>query len=86
MRIHQLTEEIKQYAEPTKKSAYELFRVLDNNRKLFSEHLDAATVNSISAAFEELSNAHPSDYGSPAFVRAFEIQYQSLLYHLQRVI
>jgi hypothetical protein len=60
--------------------------VLDNNRKLFSAHLDAATVNSLCLAFEDLSNAHPADYGSPAFVREFETQYQSLLYNLDKVI
>lgn len=86
MRIHQLTEEIKQYNEPTRKSAYELFRLLDNNRKMFAEHLDADIVNSICTAFEDLSNAHPSTYGSPSFIREFETHYQSLLYNLDKVI
>ncbi|MCD6068947.1 MAG: hypothetical protein K0S33_3773 [Bacteroidetes bacterium] len=86
MRIHQLTDEIKHHHSPTRKSAYEIFRILDNNKTLFLSVMDVAYVQSISTSFEELSDSHPSTYGSPSFIRDFEQHYQSLLYNLDKII
>lgn len=86
MRIHQLCNEIKQYAKPSRRSAAEIFRMLDGNKKIFAEHLTEQTVQSFCNSFEELADSHISVQNSPAFERDFERVFQSLAYNLDRII
>lgn len=86
MRIHQLCDEIKHYDKPIRRSASEIFRVLDSNKKIFAEHLTEDSVESFCNGFERLAASHPSVHGTPAFERDFERLYQSLLYSIDRII
>lgn len=86
MRIHQLSDEIKSYSHPSRKCAGEIFRIIDNNKKLFCEYIDKDYLNSITHAFGELSSGHSSMYETEAFSREFEQHFQSLRYNLDKII
>jgi hypothetical protein len=86
MRIHQLIEEIKHHNVPSRKTAYEIYKLLDNNNGLFQEKLEKEYLEGITNSFESLSNSHPLVYDTPVFKREFEQHYQSLLYKFERII
>lgn len=87
MRLHEIILEIKELKQvPTHKATMDIFRLLDNNRKLFLEHMEAANYNFALRAFEELSNKSPKEYNTPGYTREFEQAHASLSFYLDRII
>ena len=87
MRIHQLIEELSQ-VKPVAghKSALDISRILDGNRKLFAEHMDPVILNQLLASFTEMAEARPSHYASETFSREFNTAYGTLMFYLRKVI
>lgn len=86
MRIHQLIDEIKNHHQAIRKSAQEIHRILDNNKKLFSQHIDSSTTESYIKLFSELADVNVDEYNSDNYKRQFDQNFNSLNYQLDRII
>lgn len=87
MRLHEIILEIKELKQlPTHKSTMDIFRLLDNNRKLFLERMEAGNFDYALRAFEELSNKSPKEYNTPGYIRDYEQAHASLSFYLDRII
>ncbi|MEI8136666.1 MAG: hypothetical protein WCH21_04985 [Bacteroidota bacterium] len=86
-KIEQLIEEIKDLKKETNhKSALQIYRLMDNNKKLFLENIDSADYNFMLSNFESLSYGNPKDYNTSGFIRDYEKYFESLLFHLNKIV
>ncbi len=86
-RIDQLIEEINGLKkESTRRSALQIYTILDNNRILFLEEIDRDYFTPIENSFGRLSNANAQEYNSPEYKRDFERAAELLSFHLNRII
>ena len=64
-RIRQIIEEIKELEkEPTHRSTLRICSLLDNNRKLFLEKMEADNFQHVLSGFEALSEKSPVEYAT----------------------
>lgn len=86
IRIAGIIDEIKSFRKDTNhRSALQIVRLLEGNQKLFLEKMEAADFNFLLRNFEELSQTHPKNYNSDGFIRDFEKNFESLLFHLNKI-
>lgn len=87
MRLHDVIEEINQLRSPsTHKAALDIYNLLENNRALFAGKVDEADFKALLSGFEALAYAHPSEYGTDAYVSGFERLQGLLRYHLNKIL
>ena len=86
MRVEEIINEVKELRTANHRSALQVVRLLDSNRKLFTGKIDLPDFNFIIKNFESLADTAPKDYNSPAFKRDFETAFESLLFHLNKII
>ncbi len=72
--------------ETTYRAALQIANLLDNNRKSFLEKMDAADFNFLLKNFEALSYSSPKDHNSPDFKREYQKQFESLMFHLNKIL
>lgn len=86
-RIEQLIDEIGGLRnETTHRSALRILSLLENNKSLFLEKLDADVVNLAIRNFESLCDTPSRDYGTPGYLRDYTKFYESLMFQLSRVL
>lgn len=68
-----------------RKSVIDIFRLLENNKHEFLNHLDEHDYNFLLRNFENLANTHPKDYETENFKREYLTHYNLLLFYLNRV-
>lgn len=86
-RIDQLINEIKELRkESNHRSVLRIYNLLENNKKLFLEKMDAGTFNLILGNFENLSQVASKEYNTTGYVRSYENYFESLLFYLNRII
>jgi hypothetical protein len=86
-RVHQITDEIKEFRnEATHKAALRVYNLLENNKKLFIEKIDKDTFEFLTKSFRELSEASAATYNSPGFKRDYSKSFEGLMFHLQKII
>lgn len=86
-RIHALIDEIKELQkEKNHRSSLQIARLLENNRKLFLEKMDDADYNYMLRNFEDLSQTSPKDYNSQGFLNEYDKSFESLLFHLNKIV
>jgi hypothetical protein len=85
-RIAQLIEEIKELKEANNRSTLQLYNLLENNKQLFLSKLDPVDFRIILKNFEQLSETHPKEYGTPSYKSEFQRAYELLSFHLNRII
>lgn len=87
MNLKEIVDEIIQLNNPSKhKSSLDIFRLLDNNRKLFLNELDKEDFTALVNGFEKLSYASPAEYTTNAYLNDYERLYGSLVYHLNKIV
>ncbi len=87
MNLKEIVDEIIQVNNPSKhKSALDIFRLLDNNRKLFLKELDKDDFIPLVNGFEKLSYADPKDYSTTSYLNDYERLYGSLLYQINKIV
>lgn len=86
-RVRQIIEEIRELEkEQTHRSSMRIYTLLENNRKLFLEKIDADDFKYLLSAFKSLTEKTPAEYGSSAYRNEFQKNFQLLAFHLGRVI
>lgn len=87
MRIHGIIDEITALRnEPTYRASLQISKLLENNKRLFLEKMPEADLNYMLKNFEELSYSHPKDHDTAGFKREYEKHFESLLFHLNKII
>ncbi len=86
-RIQAIIEEIKELQkERNHRSCLHIARLLENNKKIFLDKMDASDYNYALRNFDELSQTHPKDYNSLSFLNDYEKSFESLLFHLNKIV
>lgn len=87
MRLNSLIEEIRQLRDtPTHTSTLTIYHILENNKALFLQKLDASDLEPIIRKFERLSEALPRDFGSESYKRDYEQACSTLRFYLDRIL
>lgn len=68
-----------------RKSVIDIFRLLENNKNEFLNHLDERDYFFLLNNFENLANTHPKDYETDNFKREYLTHYNLLLFYLNRI-
>lgn len=86
-KIEQLILEIKDLRKETNhKAALQIYNILENHKKLFLSKLDPSDYNFMLSNFEGLSYGNPKDYNTTGFIRDYEKYFESLLFHLNKIV
>jgi len=87
MNLKEIIDEIIQLDNPSKhKSALDIFRLLDNNSKLFLKEFDKHDFMPLLNGFEKLSYADPKEYSTSSYRNDYERLYGSLVYQLHKIV
>ena len=71
--------------ENTRKSVFEINRLLQNNKVLLLKHMDAENLNPILNQFDSLTQASHQKYTSESFTYDYQKQYQLLMYYFNKI-
>lgn len=86
-RISQIIEEIKDLKkEATHRSALRISGLLENNKKLFLEKIDADAFNHLLSGFEDIANTSPKEQNTEAYRENYQKNHDSLSFYLNRII
>jgi hypothetical protein len=86
-RVEQIIEEIGELRNETNhRAALRIYNLLAYNRKLFLERMDPENFNYLTKGFEEISNSSLTAYNSESFKREYSKIFESLLFHLNRIV
>ncbi len=87
LRLNGIIDEIKELKkESNHRSALKIVSLLECNHKLFQAKLDPLDYNFMLRNFEELSHTQSKDYNSAGFARDYEKHFESLLFHLNKIV
>lgn len=87
MRIHDLINEIQSLSTNTpRKAAFDIYTILENNKNLFADCMDADTFNQILNAFEKLAYAGSAEFNTANYKDDFQKSYSLLSFYLNKVI
>jgi len=87
MLINDIILEIKNYSNSSvRKSALDIYKLLEGNQLLFLKKMDAADFNHLLVAFENLAYANPQEYKTIGYEREFQSKYALLLFYLDRIV
>ena len=86
MTVHDIINEIQSLNnENTRKSVFEINRLLQNNKVLLLKHIDAENLNPILTQFDNLTQASHQEYTSESFTYDYQKQYQLLMYYCNKI-
>jgi hypothetical protein len=85
--MERLFEEIKELKnDPSHKSALRIYKILENNRRIFTAKIDAELYDLMLSNFDELAHTQPGKYFTADFKDEFLRHYEMLYYNLNKVI
>ncbi|MGZ3930597.1 MAG: hypothetical protein ACXVP0_04350, partial [Bacteroidia bacterium] len=86
-RIHDLINELKELKPGNaRKSAFDIYNLLENNAALFLQYVDADQFHLLRANFESLAYATAKDFSSSSYRDDVEKNYNLLSFYLDKVI
>ena len=86
MTIHDIITEIQNLNnEPSRKSVFEINRLLANNKELIIKHVDVDAINPLFKNFDYLSQATHKEYISDNFTNDYQKQYNLLMYYFNKI-
>lgn len=86
MTIHDIINEIQSLNnENTRKSVFEINRLLENNKALLLKHMDTESLNPILTQFDSLTQASHQEYTSESFTYDYQKKYQLLMYYFNKI-
>jgi hypothetical protein len=86
-RIHQLISEIGELKQETHhRAVLKILGILENNKALFRENMDPDYLNLVIKDFAGLCDTPPRDHQSPSYIREYQRCFDSLMFHLNRII
>ena len=87
MRLHHLINEIQKVSGSTpRKAAFDIYNVLENNKKLFADSIDQDTFAQILKTFEKMAYSSAAEFNSSSYKDEFNKTYSLLDFYLSKVI
>jgi hypothetical protein len=87
MVINDIILEIKNYKNASvHKSAFDIYRLLENNKELFLLKMNAENFKHLLINFENLTYENPKEYLSTGYQRDYQANYDLLLFYLDRIM
>ena len=87
MRLQHLINEIQEISNNTpRKAALDIYNILENNKKLFVDCMDADTFAQILKSFEKMAYASATDFISASYEYEFSRTYNLLDFYLAKII
>jgi len=87
MRIHDLINEIQELGGTTpRKASFDIYNILENNKNLFADKLDADVLKQILNSFEKLAYAGAVEFNSVNYKDEFQKTYNLLSFYLGKII
>ena len=87
MRLHDLINEIQELSTNTpRKAAFDIYNILENNKKLFEPCMDADTFRQILNAFEKMAYSSSAEFSTASYKDEFLKSYNLLAFYLGKVI
>lgn len=87
MRIHDLINEIHELKNNTpRKAAFDIYNILENNKTLFLNAMDADVFNQVLNQFEKMAYAGAVEFNSSSYKDDFSKAYNLLRFYLDKVI
>lgn len=86
-RLEQIIQEISELRQDrSHRAALRIYNLLENNKKLFLEKIEADYFNYILKNFESVSQASPLEFKNDTFLREYQTYCDSLMFHLNRIV
>ena len=86
MTIHDIINEIQHLNnESTRKSVFEINRLLQNNKIVLCKHIDPENLNPLLHQFDSLTQASHQEYTSESFTYDYQKHYQLLMYYFHKI-
>lgn len=86
-RIHQLVGEIKDLRnEANHRSALRICNLLENNRRLFLEKMEADDFSHLLRLFQEIADSPARDFGTEQYKDRYVRSFGLLLFHLDKIL
>jgi hypothetical protein len=87
MLINDVILEIKNYKNSSvHKSALDIYKLLEGNRDMFLKTMNADNFNHLLTSFEKLCYENPKEYNTTSYAREYQLQYDLLLFYLDRIV
>ena len=87
MRIHDLINEIQELGGTTpRKAAFDIYNILENNKKIFSEKMDEDTFAQILKTLEKLAYSSAAEFNTSSYKDEFNKTYNLLSFYLGKII
>jgi len=87
MLLPQLINEIKELkTQQTHRSCLTIARLLENNRTMFLQNMEADNFNHVYNAFERLSETNPKEYNTVDYRSEYEKTHALLMFYLDRIL
>lgn len=87
MRLHDLINEIQELSTNTpRKAAFDIYNILENNKLLFVESMDADTFHQILNSFEKMAYSSAAEFSTSSYKDEFQKTYNLLDFYLGKVI
>jgi len=87
MLLPQIIHEINELkTQPTHRSCLTIFNLLENNKTLFLQKMEADNFNHVYNAFERLSQSLPRDYNTQEYRSDYDKTHGLLMFYLDRII
>jgi len=87
MTILELAEQLKDHkTEINHKSTLKVYNLLENNKKVFLQKMEADSFKMLLKNFENLANENPKEYTSESYKREHEKSFELLLFYLDKII
>lgn len=86
MTIHDIISEIKSLeTDSTRKSVFDINRILQNNKVLLLKHIDKDALLPIINQFDNFTQASHKEYTSESFVFDYQKNYNLLMYYFNKI-
>lgn len=87
MLIDDVIGEIKNYkGVSTHKAAFDIYRLLEGNKRLFLSKMNPENFNHLLNNFEHLTYANPKEYNTSGYIREYNTTYDLLLFYIDRIV
>lgn len=86
-KVRQLVEEIRELREEVNhRAALRICAILENNRRLFLEKMDADDFTYLLRLFQEIADTPARDFGTDYYKDNYRRSFGLLLFHLDKII
>lgn len=87
MTIQELADQLRELKhEVNHRSTLKVYNLLENNKKVFLQKMEADSFGMLLKGFENLANENPKEHKSENYRREYEKNFELLLFYLDKII